>query len=307
MNKLTTEEVVNKFKKIHKNKYNYELVKYNKSIEKVNIICEKHGIFKITPNSHLNGSGCYECGLEKVGKSKRLTTEDFIKKSNKIHKNRYNYDKAIYTGYLNKLTITCKKHGDFEQKPSKHLQGQNCKKCSNENLYIDFVKKCKKKFGKKYKYEKVNYKGMFNDVIITCKKHGDFKIKPVNFYHKNRGCKKCINHTSSNKESKWLDYMKISKENRNVYMNFKNKTYCVDGINKEKKIIYEFYGDFFHGNPEVYKKNDINPLLKETYGSLYNKTKEKENIILSCGYSIIYIWENDYNKNKNKKKYEKKH
>ena len=69
------------------------------------------------------------------------------------------------------------------------------------------------------------------------------------------------------------------------------------------KIIYEFYGDFFHGNPDVHNKDDINPLLKETYGSLYNKTINKEKIILNSGYKLKTIWESEYKKIINMKKF----
>jgi len=307
MVKCNTEETIKKFKKKHSNKYSYELVKYKSAISKVSIICSKHGIFEITPNSHLNGSGCSLCGRERTGESKKSDTSLFVKSANRVHSHKYNYNRCTYITNLDNVTITCKKHGDFYQQARKHLSGQGCKKCANESQYCNFVEKCEKKY-KDYLYSKVNYKGMYSDVIITCKKHGDFSIKATNFYHKGRGCKLCKTYNKSIKEGEWLDDMGIDNINRNVYINFGKKVFCVDGIDKKRKIIYEFYGDFFHGNPEVYKKTDINPLLKEEYGKLYKKTKDKENIIISNGYKIIYIWENDYNKNKNKNgKYERKH
>jgi hypothetical protein len=48
-------------KKIHNDKYDYSLVNYVKSNEKVKIICPIHGIFEQVPNSHLDGQGCPIC------------------------------------------------------------------------------------------------------------------------------------------------------------------------------------------------------------------------------------------------------
>ena len=114
--------------------------------------------------------------------------------------------------------------------------------------------------------------------------------------YRERGCKLCLDKTKSRIETNWLDSLGIPQSHRNVYVTIAKKTFCVDGLDDSKKIVYEFYGDFFHGNPEVYNHDDINPLLKETFGSLYNKTKQKEKIITENGYKIISIWENDFKK-----------
>lgn len=95
-------------------------------------------------------------------------------------------------------------------------------------------------------------------------------------------------------EKEWLDMMNIN--NRNIYLNIGDKTLCVDGFDKENNIIYEFYGDFFHGNPYIYNSEEINPRLNEPYGSLYIKTKEREKLILEHGYNLITIWESDFKK-----------
>ena len=51
MKKLTTNEFINRSKRIHNNKYNYSLVDYIKGTIKVKIICPDHGIFEQTPNT----------------------------------------------------------------------------------------------------------------------------------------------------------------------------------------------------------------------------------------------------------------
>mgnify|MGYP003304460647 CR=1 FL=1 len=54
--------------------------------EKVCIICPIHGEFWQTPNDHLSGYGCPECG--KISK-KKYTLDIFKKKAQEIHGNKY--------------------------------------------------------------------------------------------------------------------------------------------------------------------------------------------------------------------------
>ena len=59
--KITTELFIEKSNNVHNNKYKYDLVKYENMNTKIDIICEKHGVFKQVPRSHLCGCGCPSC------------------------------------------------------------------------------------------------------------------------------------------------------------------------------------------------------------------------------------------------------
>jgi DNA polymerase III sliding clamp (beta) subunit (PCNA family) len=65
-------------------------------------------------------------------------TGDFIKKSKKIHGDKYDYSLSIYTTSKNKLTIICPKHGEFSQRASSHIgkQKQGCKMCANDSCEL---------------------------------------------------------------------------------------------------------------------------------------------------------------------------
>lgn len=65
MKKLTTDEFIEKAKIIHNDFYDYSLVKYNKAIENIIIICKTHGEFFQIPNNHLRGQGCPICAQNK--------------------------------------------------------------------------------------------------------------------------------------------------------------------------------------------------------------------------------------------------
>lgn len=63
--KCSLQEVfLEKAKKIHGNRYNYDLVEYKNNKIKVKIICEKHGVFLQQPNHHTLGRGCMKCGRD---------------------------------------------------------------------------------------------------------------------------------------------------------------------------------------------------------------------------------------------------
>ena len=59
----TTEEWIEKARKVHGNNYNYSKVHYVNCMSKVCIICSKHGKFWQTPSNHLHGKGCPKCNL----------------------------------------------------------------------------------------------------------------------------------------------------------------------------------------------------------------------------------------------------
>lgn len=126
---LTTEEFIEKAKNIHKDKYDYSLVKYINSYTKVDIICNIHGIFKIRPSDHIKKkSGCSICNLGYL-KNNNITEEEYILKAKNIHGDKYDYSKTKYKNSRNKIVITCKIHGDFIQKAESHLRGRGCPNC----------------------------------------------------------------------------------------------------------------------------------------------------------------------------------
>ena len=129
--------------KIHGDQYNYSKINYIDVHTPIIIICEKHGDFQQTPISHLSGHGCQQCAYE-IDKTINLsTTSDFLIKSEQIHKDEYLYLKTKYTHSKSPVTITCKIHGDFQQKPNYHLCGNGCPKCAGthlQNEIYNFIK-----------------------------------------------------------------------------------------------------------------------------------------------------------------------
>lgn len=141
---LTTDEIIEKFKTVHGNKYDYSKVVYTKMHEKVCIICPIHGEFWQTPSKHLLGQGCSQCSVEKRSNEKRTDLTKIIENCKKIHGDKYDYELVKYNNVNDKVKIICKKHGIFEQRLYDHLGGHGCPHCANlisksENEIYDFL------------------------------------------------------------------------------------------------------------------------------------------------------------------------
>lgn len=70
----------------------------------------------------------------------RKSTEGFIEQAVKVHGYRYSYENCLYVNNKTDVLITCSIHGDFPQKPSNHLNGKGCPRCSKSGLRaIDYT------------------------------------------------------------------------------------------------------------------------------------------------------------------------
>ena len=133
-----------------------------------------------------------------------------------------------------------------------------------------------------------------------CKKHGLFKQTPYSHSNKGHGCSRCVKQYSKS-QIEWLNFISIKDkiiiqhaENEGEYI-IPNTRFKADGYCKETNTVYEFHGDYWHGNP---LKFDQNEEFKDgtTFGQLYEKTIEREKQIKDMGFNLIVMWENDWKK-----------
>ena len=290
----TTEIFKEKAVKKHGNIYDYTNTKYINSQTKVNIICSEHGVFSQLPTKHLIGRGCPKCGGTEL-----MVFGDFIKRCGKYHGGKkYKYIKEDYKNSSSMLTITCPIHGEFNQLASNHVRGQGCPKCRYDNNGIkfrkpqnQFIEESKIVHGDLYDYNNVIYKGAHVKVKIKCRRHGEFEQSPRKHLNGN-GCPKCVNSVSK-METEFLDYLDIKTRQYFIC------PYSVDGYDSKTNTIYEFLGDYWHGNPDKFKMDMINEICKKTYGELNKETFDRLNALKLRGYDVKYIWESEWKKFKN--------
>jgi len=296
-----TEDFIKEANKVHNYKYDYFDVIYKNAHTNIIIICKKHGSFQQSPNNHLRGSGCPKCSNIGVAKKLKKSIERFEAESTKIHNGFYDYSQVEYINNKTKVKIICSKHGCFFQTPVNHIvKKAGCPKCSavlvgeitrkNTNW---FIKEAKKVHKNTYTYNKTEYTFSNKKVKIICPKHGAFLQTP-NHHLGGNGCPRC-GHIVSKPSQDWLDLLKIPEKYREKTIElFSGKKYRVDAYDIENNVVYEFWGDFWHGNPEVYKEQDINPIIKVSFGELYKKTIKKKNDLIKNGYVVIDVWEKDF-------------
>ena len=308
-NKLDTQKFIEKSIEIWGNKNDYSKIEYISLLKKVIIICKKHGEFEQSPGSHLQGHGCYLCSHENISKNNELVKKkcktEFKIKSNNIHFNVYDYTKSNYINAKTNLIVICKEHGEFDVTPNNHLRGKGCSKCgkiksANSKIkpYDEYLNEFIKLYGNKYDYSLVEWKGSSVIISVICNNHGMFDILP--YMHKfGKECPKCSNQYSKI-SIEWLSYMEIKNSIKIIHaknegeFNIPNTRYKADGYCKETNTIYEFHGDFWHGNPNKYLSTDINKKTGKTFGELYQNTLNKEQQIRDMGFNLITIWESDW-------------
>ena len=211
-NKWTLEKFLEKAKEIHEDKYDYSLVNFNKASDKVDIICPVHGTFKQSVQKHLKSQGCPICGKERSRKSRLLSLDEFINRATKVHNNKYDYDNVNYIRSNIKVSITCPIHGDFEQTPTCHLNGQGCPKCANIEKYTkeDFINKANTIHNFKYDYSRVEYINSDTKICIICPEHGEFWQIPHS-HLKGIGCPICgqIKSAKSRSDKKQQEFLSL--------------------------------------------------------------------------------------------------
>ena len=231
--KLTKQQFIEESIKAHGNKYDYSLVEYKNTEEKVKIICPVHGVFEQSPKKHKKGQGCPKCTKGRKNK----TFEEFVKEANQVHNNKYNYFNDCWLNVTEKIKIICPVHGEFYQTPHAHLRGQGCPKCSNEKkgkyqskTTEEFIKKAKEIHGDKYDYSSVNYIKNKTKIEIICPAHGSFWQTPSSHLNYS-GCPKCKESHGEQLIRNYLLSKQIAFESQKKFKNLKDK----------QMLSYDFY------------------------------------------------------------------
>jgi hypothetical protein len=225
---------------------------------------------------------------------KKLTLNEFIEKSNNIHKYKYDYSQVKYKKNNIKVKIICNKHGIFEQTPSAHINNnQGCPKCANllkSQLMLssdnEFIEKAKNIHKNKYNYSQIKYINSHKKINIICNKHGVFEQLPYNHLN-GKGCPICNTSKGENNISEILDRYNIKYETQKTFKDCKYKYVLrFDFYLPDYNICIEYNG-IQHYKPIKYfggiKKYNVNE----------ERFKIKENFCNNNNIKLIIIKYND--------------
>ena len=170
---------------------------------------------------------------------KKVTTDEFIKRIDKIFKGKYDTSKVVYVNSKTKVTLICPEHGEFTATPNHLLEGHGCPHCVNRYMNSKgFIEKAHKVHGNKYDYSKVNYINTKTLVSIICPEHGEFLQVPYS-HLQGVGCPKCNGGVKMNQE----EFIQRANEIHNSFYDYNQ----VDYINAKTKIkiICPKHGEFY--------------------------------------------------------------
>lgn len=312
--------------RVHAGVYGYHLITpydYENSKSKMPIWCDTHGVFHQTYAAHSKGSGCPKCAGARVGEYHLDSIEKVLADFYNTHGDKYDYSKMAYVNSQTKIEIVCRVngHGSFWQTPNKHKSGQNCPLCSadefkNNNPNVgkkkgpspsrlstqEFIDRSNVIHNFFYDYSPTVYTGNHNKVLIHCPIHDeDFEITAGKHLYRSQGCPTCAQTKQKSKiADSWLDT--LSSTIIREYRLPNKKTRKVDGYDPETNTVYQFHGDFYHGNPNMFNPIDTNPLIKKTYGELYENTMRLDQELRDLGYDLVIMWEDDWRKLSNQPK-----
>ena len=217
-----------------------------------------------------------------------------------VHGEVYDYSLVADTfkNVSTPVTIICNQHGPWEQTPSSHYNKRGCRECGftrlskfrSDNIET-FISKAQACHGDRYDYSPTIYNGSQRNVEIICKIHGMFNQLPTH-HIRGSGCPLCSTTGPSDISQEWLDRMGVAL--REVSLSDIN--IVADGYDPLSNTVYEFWGDYWHGNPKNPKTahHKINGRMKQTFKEVFDKTQNKRKRIKDAGYTLVEVWEYDY-------------
>jgi protein-arginine kinase activator protein McsA len=181
---LSQEEVIERFRQAHGDRYDYSAVDYEKSDSRVRIICPDHGEFPQTPRSHWRNHGCPKCA-----NSFSMIATHWLD------------SRVVFVDCDTSIIVKCKKcDRDFLTTATSLMAGHGCQNCGyirgsiakKQNASEQFVARAVKKHGLNYNYERAVYKGSKTKVEVGRRTCGSwFYVTPDNHLRNGKGCSTC--------------------------------------------------------------------------------------------------------------------
>lgn len=218
--------------------------------------------------------------------TKPLTTEEFIIRAIKKHGNKYDYSKSIYINSLSKIIITCKLHGDFEQKAANHLTGNGCPYCAGKlHTTESTIKRLIAARGDRYDYSKVIYTKSNEKVKIICKIHGEFEQNIWQHIH-GANCQTCsIVENAERQKHNFDDLVKEFNITHDFAYDYSKSIYV--NIDEPIEIICKKHGSFRQAPYHHRKKGAGCPIC--TKATPYSRTKYIKACNRYDGKSSLYV------------------
>lgn len=295
---------------------------------KCTFICSTHGSFESTPKYLIYTKyGCEKCSYDI--RSKKYLGTIFTSEEDINDRIRNSHSKNIYTFTKvnsRKGIVTCDIHGLQLERFISSIEKTPCLLCKKDNSvksqlskkqikqlgrktrdernkersipFSTFYEGLPLEFKQKFIYNIFTFKNMNTKMAIICSIHGCFWQTPAEHKKAIVGCPKCNCSNKSKQELDWLSTFNILFQYQKRIDFTSTKYFIVDAFDPSTNTVYEYLGDFWHGNLNKYSPQSINPICKKTFKQLNDETIFKLNSLKSLQYNVIYIWESDFKSKK---------
>ena len=277
---LTKNQNIQKFSKVHGTTYDYSMYlksdKKYRVMDKIPIICKKHGVFFKSMNNHKRGQGCPKCKTRR-----RKTKVEHIQDLVETHGDRYDYSlyrspSVVTKNTKDKIPIICRRHGVFYQTIATHKAGSHCPLCMRAERKNKKIQKHISEFNivhnGEYDYSealKLGHDPKSSDKIpIICSKHGLF-YQEIDNHKKGRGCPKCSSSKGEKLVQKLLDANGICHERERKFVKLGRKRF--DFYLPNHNAVIEYHGQQhyepvgFFGGAKNFKKQQASDRIKKEF------------------------------------------
>lgn len=181
----------------------------------------------------LKGSGCPKCSYL----SRFITKEEWVKRCNEQHNNKYNYTFSEFKSLEDKVEIECPEHGTFIQQAGYHMRGNRCPECGkieNNRRHLipteKLVQLFRKIHGTKFDYSLLDKDSYFKAdyVQIICPIHGVYG-QQIRTHLRGAQCLKCS-------EKYHMSNVEFKNEIERIY-NGAIDTESINYINNRTRVI----------------------------------------------------------------------
>lgn len=129
---------------------------------------------------------------------RKLSFDEFVKKSKLIHGDKFDYSKAVYKNNQHKVELICNFCKNIIYvTPANHMHGHQCKYCSKQQQsskrslkHEEFLRRATEIHGDKFEYLEI-CKGYKKFIQIKCKDCGEIFKQIVYSHLRGNGCAKC--------------------------------------------------------------------------------------------------------------------
>ncbi len=225
---------------------------------------------------------------------KKSKKEIYLERLKNIHPSLI-FDEDTVTLYKNRVYYECPEHGKNSASLANLLMGTECPQCAiskranacSHNIDI-FIQRGIEIYGDLHSFEKSEYISINTEVIVTCKKHGDFSAIPSRYYQGSSGCLECgkEKYTQNRKSPPEYYLQQLNEKYKNRTLDFSDSIFntsqdivefrCSKHGLKQKKLAKLMQGEGCNEcgrdrstNARKIKRKEAEARLKKLFGDRY--------------------------------------